>query len=200
MNETLYASFANIDDAERAMGALLDHGIKPREISLVAHEAHADRLSKYSASHDLNLDELKNHATNGITTTTAHDAETGALAGATIGLGVGVAAALASIFLPGIGLIIGGGALSIALSGAAGAAGAGAISGGVYGYLRDLGVSGSHLASYDETYKAGGAVVGIDLDGTTNRTTVEAILNKYNASNIGTFNSMVPKAPYAELG
>jgi hypothetical protein len=163
MTETLFASFININDAERAMGALLDHGVRPKDISLVAHESHSDRLESYSASKDLKLDELKDNATNGITTTTTSDAESGALDGATIGLGVGVVAALASIFLPGIGLILGGGALALALSGAAGATGVGAVGGGVYGFLCDQGISDPHLTTYQETFVAGGAIMGIDL-------------------------------------
>ena len=190
MTETLYASFANMNDAERAMGALIDHGVRPREISLVAHEMHADRLENYSVSRDLKLDDLKDHAVTGITTTTAQDAESAALTGATIGLGVGVVAALASIFIPGVGLVLGGGALALALSGAAGATGIGAISGGVFGYLKDQGVSEPHLTSYRETYEAGGAVVGVDLNGITERSNIESILHKYNATNIGGYSSL----------
>jgi hypothetical protein len=195
MTETLFASFININDAERAMGALLDHGVRPKDISLVAHESHSDRLESYSASKDLKLDELKDNATNGITTTTTSDAESGALDGATIGLGVGVVAALASIFLPGIGLILGGGALALALSGAAGATGVGAVGGGVYGFLCDQGISDPHLTTYQETFVAGGAIMGIDLDGKLDRQIVEGILKKYNAENIGGYSTIIPNSP-----
>ena len=192
MTETLYASFVNINDAERAMGVLLDHGVRPKDITLVAHESHADRLETYSASKDLNLEELKDHAANGITTTTISDAESGALSGATIGLGVGVIAALASIFLPGIGLVIGGGALALALSGAAGATGVGAISGGVYGFLRDQGVSEPHLTSYHESYTSGGSIIGVELNGQLDRNDIEGLLVKYNAENIGGHQMITP--------
>ena len=192
MTETLFASFVNINDAERAMGALLDHGVKPKDISLVAHESHAGLVESYSASKDLELKELKDHAEKGITTTTASDAESGAITGATLGIGFGVVAALASIFIPGFGLILGGGALSIALSGTAGATGVGAIAGGVTGYLKDQGVSEPHLASYETAFQGGGAIMGVDMDGTMDRADFERILNKYNASNFGGPSTLMP--------
>ena len=89
MTPTLYASFTDIMDAERAIGALLDHGIKPKDISIVANERHSDRISNYSTGENLSLKELEAHAKTGITTTTGADAESGALTGAGVGLGVG---------------------------------------------------------------------------------------------------------------
>ena len=192
MTETLFASFHNINDAERAMGALLDHGVKPMNITLVAHKSHVGRLESYSVSKDLNLDDAKSHAETGITTTTATDAESGAITGATIGMGVGVVAALASIFIPGFGLILGGGALSIALSATAGATGVGAIAGGVTGFLKDQGVSEPHLSSYGTTFEDGGAIMGVDLDGSMDQADFERILNKYNASDIGGSRTLLP--------
>ena len=191
MTETLFASFVNISDAERAMGALLDHGVKPRDISLVAPEQHADRLDQYSASKDMDLKGLREHAESGITTTTAADAESGALTGATIGMGVGVVAALAALFIPGIGLIVGGGALSLALSGAAGATGVGAVSGGVLGFLKDQGVTDPHLNAYHEAYAGGGAVLGLELNGQIDQADAHRILAKYNAENIGGYASPI---------
>ncbi|MEZ0327073.1 MAG: hypothetical protein ACAH95_14330, partial [Fimbriimonas sp.] len=39
MQPTIYAAFNDAADAERAAGALMDHGIKPEEISLIVSEA-----------------------------------------------------------------------------------------------------------------------------------------------------------------
>jgi hypothetical protein len=183
MNETLYASFVNINDAERAIGALMDHGVKPKSISMVAHELHGERVHSYSASNDLDLKKLDDGAKGGISTTTTPDAEAGAAKGAGIGLGVGVAAALAALFLPGIGLVVGGGALALAVAGAAGVTGAGAISGGVLGYLKDQGVDEKHVTTYSDHIEAGGAVVAVDLDNSEDRTEIENVLTKYSAQN-----------------
>lgn len=79
-------------------------------------------------------------AKHGISTTTPEDAGSGAVKGAGIGLGLGAVAAIASLLVPGIGLVTGAGALATALGGAALTAGAGAIAGGVTGYLKDQGV------------------------------------------------------------
>ena len=187
MTPTLYASFTDMTDAEKAIGALLDHGMKPKDISLVAHESHSGRLESYSTGENLNLKELEVHAKTGITTTTGADAESGALTGAGVGLGVGVAAALASVFLPGFGIILGGGALSIALAGAAATAGAGAVAGGAMGFLKDQGVPEHAATTYDTTIQGGGAVMAIGMQGTLTRGEIENILMKYNGQNIGEY-------------
>src|SRR5205085_9990716 len=85
-------------------------------------------------------------AKTGLSTTTPADAGVGAAKGAGIGLGVGVLAALASIFVPGFGLVAGGGALATAIAGAVGTTAAGAIAGGVHGYLKDQGVPEGAIA------------------------------------------------------
>lgn len=38
MSNTIYATFANPDEAEKAAGALLDHGVRPEDLSLVRQE------------------------------------------------------------------------------------------------------------------------------------------------------------------
>src|ERR1700680_2232782 len=40
---TLYASFEDASMAEKATGALIDHGVRSEDISLVAHETYATR-------------------------------------------------------------------------------------------------------------------------------------------------------------
>ena len=42
MAETLYAAFDEIAMAEKAAGALLDHGVRPEDLSLVQHESWKD--------------------------------------------------------------------------------------------------------------------------------------------------------------
>ena len=70
-------------------------------------------------------------AKHGISTTTPEDAGEGAVKGTGIGLGVGILASLAALTVPGVGLVLGGGALAAALGATALTAGAGAIAGGV---------------------------------------------------------------------
>lgn len=187
MTTTLYASFADIHDAEKAIGALLDHGIRPEDVSMLANESHSGRLSTYSAGEKLNLRELEGNAKSGITTTTRADAEQGAMSGVGVGLGIGVIAAIASVFLPGIGIVLGGGAMAIALAGMAGTAGAGAIAGGILGFLKDQGVPEHHAHEYHGVVESGGALLAVSRQGMLSRFELEGILQKYNAQNIGEY-------------
>ncbi len=157
-SKTIYASFADAAQAEKAAGALLDYGVRAEDISLVA------RVSGPDATTDPDeADDTKLAAKSGISTTTPGDAAAGAAKGAGIGLGAGIAAALASIFIPGFGLVAGGGALALALGGAAGATAAGAVAGGVTGYLKDQGVPDEAVSRYAADYEAGGAILEVTV-------------------------------------
>ena len=131
---TLFASFPSFDKAEKAVGALLDQGAKPLDISVVANVPPDSNMHERA---EATARIAESGAKSGITTTTPADAALGAEKGAMIGAGVGVLAALAAITIPGLGLVIGGGALVTAIAGAAGATAAGAAAGGIAGYLRD---------------------------------------------------------------
>lgn len=187
MTPTLYASFTDVQDAERAIGALLDHQVKPKDISLVANEAYSDRLKSFSTAENIDLRDFENHAKTGITVTTPGDVEAGAMTGAGVGLGVGVVAALASVFLPGIGMVLGGGALALALAGAAATTGAGAIAGGVIGLLKDQGVPEQEAEHYSSTVASGGAIIAVRPTGMAMRSEIEGILRKYNGQDIRDF-------------
>jgi hypothetical protein len=129
----------------------------------------------------------------GISTTTPADAASGAMKGAGIGLGVGALAALAALLVPGYGLVLGGGALATALAGAAGATAAGALAGGVTGYLKEQGVPEHAAGEYHETIQGGGAMIAIRLpSGDVDRATAEQVLAKYQASNVGTYETGAP--------
>lgn len=290
--QTIFAAFRDAADAERAAGALLDHGLKAEDISLLAHESyhqtwkerrsqanytppnegasestlgsdplmdqpyaggiatgsgvaatgltnpvvddidiegnpaeyvegvvHPNRLgdTTYSAERPMSypagaasanvmwepgdstqerLDEIREHgdsggedltAKSGISVTTGADAAAGAAKGAGVGFGVGVAAALAALFIPGLGLVIGSGALATAIAGAAATTAAGAVAGGVAGYLKDQGVPDDVLTRYNETFNQGGAVLAVTPRVDTPRAEVEAILAKYGALNVDTY-------------
>lgn len=216
---TLYIAFSDIAQAEKAVGALMDSGVRADDISLVYkkdhHEHHqsSDVVTPAYGSASLepgipinpsydagehtsrtHIEEDSEHnahnlqAKTGISTTTPGDAASGAAKGAGVGLGVGVAAALASIFLPGFGLVLGGGALALAIAGAAGTTAAGAIAGGVTGYLRDQGVSDDSARKYNETYESGGAILSVNTPShNVSRAQIENVLAKYNASYVDAF-------------
>jgi hypothetical protein len=130
-------------------------------------------------------------AKQGFSTTTPGDAAAGAAKGAGIGLGVGILAALASLAVPGFGLVAGGGALATAIAGAAGATAAGAVAGGVHGYLKDQGVPDHVAMDYDHAVKTGGAVLAVSVpSGDVDEATCREILAKYSASNVNTYGAM----------
>jgi hypothetical protein len=184
---TLYASFIDASAAERATGALLDQGADANDISVVANEAYN---SVTAVTANAQASDAEQAAKTGISTTTPADVGTGALKGATIGLGVGIAAVIASVFVPGIGLILGGGALATALAGGAATVAAGTLSGGVVGYLRDQGIPEEVVTHYNDHFLQGGAILAIAVpSGELIPLEVESILAKYGATNIATYNS-----------
>src|SRR5439155_23434200 len=103
-------------------------------------------------------------------------------------LGAGALAALASVFIPGFGLVLGGGALATAIAGAAGATAAGAVAGGVHGYLMDQGVPDEPAMRYEETFRSGGAILSVNCPSNdVTQSECEGILSKYGATNIGNY-------------
>ncbi len=126
-------------------------------------------------------------AKGGVTTTTIQDAAKGAAKGVGIGLGLGALAAVASIAIPGFGLILGGGALAAAVAGIAATAGAGAVAGGVVGYLVDQGVPADQIPHYQKAYEDGGAILSVSLGEGIDRAKVEDVLQKYGGSNVQNF-------------
>ena len=127
-------------------------------------------------------------AKRGISTTTPEDAGEGAVKGTGIGLGVGILASLAALTIPGIGLVLGGGALAAALGATALTAGAGAIAGGATGFLKDQGVPHEAADRYHGMVAGGGAVLSINIpSGDVDQATAEAILSKYGAADVNAY-------------
>jgi len=124
------------------------------------------------------------HAKSGISTTTADDAEVGAIKGAAVGLSVGAFALALSLLIPGFGIVMGGGALATALAGMVGTIGAGAVAGAVVGYLKDQGVPEEAITVYRNTFDKGGAILAVAVPTEFNRADIEAILAKYGATNV----------------
>jgi len=176
---TIYASFSDPASAEQAAGALLDQGASAEMISILVGEA-----SGYARSYSVERDAEK-----GITTTTPADAGVGAIKGAIAGAGIGTLAALAAMFIPGVGLVLGGGALAAAFAGGAGTVAAGAAAGGVVGYLKDQGVTTDLASTYSSDLQRGGAILAVTTPtGPLSSEDTEALLVKYGAGNVSTLN------------
>jgi hypothetical protein len=181
MKTSVFATFDNAEAARNALGALLDHGANAEDVSLVVPEDYEDHFSGETPK----AEEEIQSASSGITTTTPEDAASGAATGAGVGLGVGILAALAAISIPGVGLVVGGGALATALVGTAATTAAGVIAGGVTGYLKDQGVSDDRVSRFTDMYSRGGAILTIDVpSGNVDAVLAESVLSKYGHANI----------------
>jgi len=170
---TMYATFVDGAMANRAVGALIDHGALRETISLVATKDHQHYW----------MPEEQGDGT--VTTTSGRDAAVGASKGAGIGLAVGVIAGLACLTIPGFGIVVGGGALATALAAATGTMAAGAVAGAVEGYLVDQGVPGDIAIDYKEALENGSGLLAITLpSGTVDSLAARDILNKYHTTQI----------------
>jgi hypothetical protein len=182
MRTNIYATFRSPENAQSAIGALLDHGAKVEDVSLVLPK-------DYSEPDKTGADVIKS-ADTGITTTTGEDAASGAAKGAGIGLGIGAVAALVSVLVPGIGLVVGGGALATALAGAAATTAAGAIAGGVTGYLKDQGVPEETATRFNSYIERGGAIVSVSVpSGELDYLKAQELFQKYGENEVEVWNA-----------
>lgn len=267
MSHTIYAAFSDPDHAERAAGALLDHGMRPEDLTVLrshygdnyeathtttghgttgsgiadrtdstqivggtagvvdtdptpgvdyrnavqADAAQVERsnpsptdyerpvtyerveVTETSTDHPDVVDDAGDTeaaAKYGISITTPADAGAGAIKGTAWGVGVGAVAALASMIIPGVGLVLGGGALAAGLGAVAASAGAGAAAGAVLGYLKDQGVDDETASHYHATVEDGGALLALHLDsGAMDEAKARDILEKYGATGINSYPS-----------
>lgn len=181
---TLFASFTDPGEAERAAAALIDQGARAEDISFVASESYGSKRTALARS---DVAHLEHEAKSGITTTTPADAAFGAAKGGTIGIGVGILAAIAALTIPGVGIVIGGGAFATAFAGAIGTTIAGMAAGSVAGYLKDQGMAENLVTHYSNIVAEGGAIVSVSVPtGDIDTTQAESILAKYGAVNVAT--------------
>lgn len=175
---TITAAFNDLDLAVKAGGALLDHGVRKDQLDLLAGHAHAGRLH----ADGRHLEDLERKVEGGVTTTTGKDAAKGAAQGAGAGLVLGALAGLASLVIPGYGIVIGGGALATAIGAAVGTAAGGAAAGGVTGYLKDLGVDEEAAADFDRTIAGDGVIIVFHVpNGGVKENELLKLLEKYQA-------------------
>ncbi|MGE0489314.1 MAG: hypothetical protein AB7S38_08885 [Vulcanimicrobiota bacterium] len=177
--ETLFARFKDVDLAVKAVGALIDHGVKEEHLDLIADTAKGQFLVEKKHS------DAAKKATDGVTTTTAADALEGAKEGGLAGLALGAVAGLASLIIPGFGIVLGGGAVATAIGAAIGTGVAGAAAGGVAGYLKDMGVEEAIARDYGKVIEEGGAVVSVTLpSGKVDEAKARMLLSKYRADHL----------------
>lgn len=220
MGNTIYAAFADPSQAEKAAGALLDHGVRPEDLSVVRSHADAAHLTATQGTIDPlpgtmagttgvidpvpDVDyangtrhpdvitdtsgDVEASAKQGISTTTAADAGAGAVKGTAWGAGLGAVAVLASLIVPGVGLVLGGGALAAGLGAVAASAGAGAVAGAVTGFLKDQGVDEHVAHHYESTIGAGGALLAITVpSGEVSEEEARSVVDKYGATQVNAY-------------
>jgi uncharacterized membrane protein len=144
--------FDSYSQAQAAVEALEQAGFTSSEISLV---------SRYRDDATLVDDEVSNTAT-------------GATAGAFVGGGGGLLAALGLIAIPGIGPLVAAGVLATTLVGAAG----GSVVGGLIGALTNAGVSEEDAHVYSEGVRRGSSLVTVRADD-ARASKADAILNTH---------------------
>ena len=184
--KNLIAFFENHRMAEKAIGALLDHGVDKNHLSLITGEQNLEDLYTSEAARKARAEGK------GVTTTTGDDAATGALKGSGIGLGVGALAGLASLFIPGYGLVFGSGALMTASAAAMGSGAAGGVAGAAHGYLKDQGLDDSLIGEYKAGLKNRGAVLAVEAEADSQSIEkIRAILTKYEGTKISLTESVM---------
>ncbi len=221
--QTIYALFQDVADAERAIGALQDHGIPAANIGVAARRAaeedeagrirtgftrltddQAVRQGEPGATYEAqpgtlppvalantaapvsSVDTPQNVASvgkEGITTTTPQDAAAGAAVGGGVGLVAGLLGAAAMLMIPGVGLVLGGGALAAALGAAVATTAAGAAVGGVSGYLTDMGMPQQAAANVHDRLVEGDYLVTVAVD-PIRYDDIKQLLLKYNAAGV----------------
>ena len=164
MIKTIVGSFDSFNEAHKVANDLRAAGFMDSDISIVANNAAGEYQSdpRVAPAPDDSSATAK-----------------GALTGAVVGGGAGLAASLAGLAIPGIGPIIAAGPIVATLAGA----GTGAVAGGLIGGLVDLGVPESHAQYYAESVRRGGALVTVRAD-EVRADEVQSILRDHGAVDI----------------
>lgn len=164
MAKTIVGLFDNYQDAQSAVNELVSSGISHNDISLVASNATEDFTTD-------NGQVVHRGMAGGIVK--------GATEGAVLGGLTGFAASVALFLIPGIGPVVGAGALAATLGGA----GLGAMGGGAIGGLSRLGIPHEEAGYYSEGVRRGGTLVTVRAEDSMADRAV-AIIDKHNPVNI----------------
>lgn len=185
MTDAIYGVFDNVDNAERAVSALKDHGVGGNEVSLVRR------------SDGTGLPRLENEADTGFTVTGPGDVAAGAMKGGAAGIALGILAGAIALTVPGIGPVLAAGPLAGALGTAFAAGAAGMVGGGVVGYLVDQGVSDEAAARYQAALHRGDILLTVRSLHLSSADAI-ALLEKYGATEISAHNVRDPVSTVEE--
>ena len=162
MNQNIVSAvFDSHSEAETAVRALREAGVRDSALSVIARREGAD--GDYG---DANTQEVGENTE-------------GLIKGALGGAGVGALLGIAALAIPGVGPLVAAGAIATsAIPGAAAiGAGVGAVAGGVTGLLTEHGVSDDDARYYEGRINDGGVFVSVDTsDAGITRETAEEIL------------------------
>jgi hypothetical protein len=160
--------FPDRDSAERAYGALADHGYTKDDVSL----AMSEETKKKHFMESSRQTELGSKAAEGAGYGGALGGALGAIAAAIAGVGT-------SLAIPGLGLVIAG-PLAAAIAGA----GAGAATGGVVGALVGWGIPEERVKRYEHGLKQGGILMGVHPRNPEDAKRLEQVWRDNKAQNI----------------
>jgi uncharacterized membrane protein len=161
---TVTALYDDLQEAQEAVGELVERGFTHEQISVVVTEPAVGTPSAEEA-----------YATP-VTADTAEGAVTGAVIGGLGGLLVGMAA----LAIPGIGTVVAAGAITNALIGGAVGAGVGVVAGGLVGALVKMGVSEASARHYAEGVHRGGALVLVQTEDTAQSDLARGVLDRHS--------------------
>lgn len=216
MSHTLYATFADPADAERAAGELLNAGVRPDDLSVVRPPWAGESAETVTQSAATNVEPAGNDSPGSVygvapdpadlterrveaiegddgaeattSITKAADAESGAIKGGIIGAGIGAVAAIVALIIPGGGFVIGAGALASALGGVVAGAGTGAAAGAIVSYLREMGMEERAANEYGSAVEEGGAIVSVTVPSNEiDEARITEILEENGASNLNRY-------------
>lgn len=166
MTNTVVRLFDDLEEAQRAIQALLEAGFQKEDISLIASDFRGD-YKNHLESDKAQVAE-KGEETAGMT-------ETGAVVGGLLGLMAG----LGVLGFPALGPVLIGGPLLATLAGA----GAGAAGGALLGALADVGLTEDEAQYFAEAVRRGGVLVLVHTD-EENAPRALRTMDRYNIANL----------------
>ena len=172
---TVSRLYKDHDAGARVVAELERAGIPNRDISIISNNESGWFKGDGSKRIDRDADGVDDRA---------EGAATGAGVGATLGGVAGLLAGLGLLAIPGIGPVVAAGWLASTAAMAA----AGGTAGGLIGALTQSGIGEREAEGYAEGVRRGGTLVSVRVP-ETDRTRVEAIMDRYSPTNTGSSGS-----------
>ncbi len=144
MRKTVVGLVDSFDDVRDLVDELIDDGFSRESIGIIA--------KKQDEGAQARRERLSDEEIRGVKVGLEAGAAVGGVAGLLIGAGV--------FTVTGLGAIVAAGPLAAALAGV----GLGALTGGVYGAIRNLGISEEEAEYYSEGIRRGGVLVSVETD------------------------------------